>query len=295
MLEAIWHLRQCSGNTLVKEYVTFHFYFHHEHIPQEVYSQEKLATLSFDCSKPSPYLNVNATNMYKTKNNFTYPVNLARNIARIPVETHYILAADIELYPSIGIINKFLTMIVESTDKRLEKKNIVFSLIPFEVEQNQTLPNTKTEVLSMLKTEMAVPFHKHVCKSCHYVPRGFKWQEAAETKGLSIFDVGKRVKAYGSWEPVYIGTNAEPPYDERLTWEGKKDKLIHSYLLCVLDYDFLLLDNVFLVHRPGIKRFVKNFSLQKYENKTNSILKHEILPEMNRLYGKRQDCVIHLS
>ena len=28
---------------------------------------------------------------------------------------------------------------------------------------------------------------------------------------------------------------------------------LHAYVMCVLDYDFMVLDNAFLIHRPGIK------------------------------------------
>lgn len=34
-----------------------------------------------------------------------------------------------------------------------------------------------------------------------------------------------------AWEPIYIGTNEEPLYDERLTWEGKRDKMSQVSLL----------------------------------------------------------------
>jgi hypothetical protein len=27
------------------------------------------------------------------------------------------------------------------------------------------------------------------------------------------------------WEPIFIGTNLDPFYDERLTWEGRRDKM----------------------------------------------------------------------
>ena len=35
----------------------------------------------------------------------------------------------------------------------------------------------------------------------------------------------KREVPFHRWEPIYIGTNAEPFYDERLSWEGKQDKM----------------------------------------------------------------------
>ena len=40
---------------------------------------------------------------------------------------------------------------------------------------------------------------------------------------LSVFKVAKR---RGLWEPIYIGTNQDPPYDERLSWEGRSDKMV---------------------------------------------------------------------
>ena len=45
---------------------------------------------------------------------------------------------------------------------------------------------------------------------------------------MSIFAVTKR--AYyplTSWEPIFICSNDAPFYDERLTWEGRKDKMTH--------------------------------------------------------------------
>lgn len=42
---------------------------------------------------------------------------------------------------------------------------------------------------------------------------------------LDIFHIGKRIGAFIHWEPIFIGTNFEPMYDERLSWEGKSDKM----------------------------------------------------------------------
>ena len=40
-----------------------------------------------------------------------------------------------------------------------------------------------------------------------------------------MFHVAKRTPPYSHWEPIYIGTNDDPYYDERLTWEGRSDKM----------------------------------------------------------------------
>ena len=48
------------------------------------------------------------------------------------------------------------------------------------------------------------------------------------TDGLDISVIAKRRAPWISgqaWEPIYIGTNQDPLYDERLHWEGKADKM----------------------------------------------------------------------
>lgn len=42
---------------------------------------------------------------------------------------------------------------------------------------------------------------------------------------MDVFHVGKRQGKFLHWEPIFIGTHQDPYYDERLSWEGKKDKM----------------------------------------------------------------------
>ena len=46
----------------------------------------------------------------------------------------------------------------------------------------------------------------------------------AESK---VSAIGKRTGTYRSWEPIFIGTHSDPLYDERLSWEGRSDKMTH--------------------------------------------------------------------
>ena len=52
---------------------------------------------------------------------------------------------------------------------------------------------------------------------------------------LNIMSVSKRKSI---WEPIFIGTKNDPPYDERLSWEGKRDKMTQAYLFCLLGKRF---------------------------------------------------------
>ena len=109
---------------------------------------------------------------------------------------------------------------------------------------------------------------------------------------LHVFHTGKRNPPYQHWEPIYIGTHDDPLYDERLSWEGRSDKMTQGYQLCVMDYDFNILNNAFLIHRPGIKT-AKSSKTQIDKVKVaaqNDFIKKIIMPELKQLYGTRKGC-----
>ncbi|KAL7299297.1 hypothetical protein TKK_0007879 [Trichogramma kaykai] len=291
-IESIKYARTC-GSPLVKQFVTFHIYFSSKHVPKLIPSGEKVAADKANCSKPAPWLNVNPARMYKSERKLLYPVNVGRNVARDAALTRYILASDIELYPSPGLPEAFLEMLRRNDQPALNRPNPkVFVLSIFEVDEKSLPPENKTALIQMLKAGSAIPFHKKLCSGCHNVPRSKEWQEAPETKGLHVFHIGKRTGSFVHWEPIYIGTNDDPFYDERLSWEGKSDKMTQGYALCVLDYDFMIVDNGFLVHRPGIKVFKKDNYRDTLTAKTNILIKKIIVPELKVLYGTRKGCAV---
>lgn len=155
-----------------------------------------------------------------------YPVNVGRNVARDAAMTYFILASDIELYPNPGLVGKFLRMIARNEGALRNKKPRVFPLPIFEVDESvAVVPRDKTELQDLFRNGKAIPFHKKLCPSCHGVPKSSQWMTTNETDNLGIFHVGKRVGSHLHWEPIYIGTHHDPHYDERLSWEGKSDKM----------------------------------------------------------------------
>lgn len=90
--------------------------------------------------------------MYKNEKKLLYPVNVGRNVARESAITHYILASDIELYPSPDLPSKFLEMIRRRDQPPLFKPNPkVFVLPIFEVDEKSLPPLNKTSLVSILK------------------------------------------------------------------------------------------------------------------------------------------------
>lgn len=60
----------------------------------------------------------------------------------------------------------------------------------------------------------------------------------------------------------------------------------------MLNYEFHILDNAFLVHRPGIVKLDKARAFSDAVKKTNALIAKTIKPEMEKLYGKRQGCKV---
>ncbi|XP_032680560.1 beta-1,4-glucuronyltransferase 1 [Odontomachus brunneus] len=291
-LDAIRYSRNC-GSPLVSQLVTFHVFFSSKHVPKAVPPSEQIVSDTYNCSLGPPWVNVSLSKMYKNDKKLLYPVNVGRNVARESAPTFYVFPSDIELYPSPNLPTKFLEMIRRRDQPALYKPNPkVFVLPIFEVDGKSLPPNNKTHLVQMLKAGTAIPFHKKLCSGCHNVPKSKEWQEAAETEDLHVFHIGKRTGSFIHWEPIFIGTNNDPLYDERLSWEGKSDKMTQGYALCVLDYDFLILDNAFLVHRPGIKIFKKDPHRDLLTAKTNALIKKIIIPELKVLYGTRKGCAV---
>ncbi len=148
-------------------------------------------------------------------------------ITRSAATTHYVLASDIELYPSTNLISSFFHMLYNDKIKK-ESNNIiiefnanparqVFVLPIFEVREDFLPPKTKTDLLKLLSKNYAIPFHSYICIQCHLIPKYEEWrnQIPKDETSLSVFHQTKRIGSHQDWEPIFIGTKYEPPYDER--------------------------------------------------------------------------------
>ena len=68
--------------------------------------------------------------------------------------------------------------------------------------------------------------------------------------------------------------------------------MLKGYKLCLLNYEFHILDNAFLVHRPGIKtkKSLHSALQTKKIAAQNDLLRKKIHPEIKKLYGGRKGC-----
>ncbi|XP_076046664.1 beta-1,4-glucuronyltransferase 1-like [Oratosquilla oratoria] len=307
-LKTIAFLRTCRP--LVATHVTFHVFFPADHMPAKVPPSHLVSSMPSSCKGPLPFAPGSPT--YKATNNLTYPVNVARNLARTSAATYFVLASDVELYPSQYFIPHFMAMLrSRDASPSAHPQSRVYVLPIFEVKAGLRAPATKASLVRMLQKGLAIPFHKFVCSQCHMVPGAREWLEAGFRRrkagdipvggpgggmgtngGVRVRTVAKRHPPFHRWEPIYVGTNRDPLYEERLTWEGRSDKMTQMYVLCVLDYEFHILDTAFLVHRPGIKRHKRDKQRDLLTARQNILLNTKIKPELDVIYGKRPSCTL---
>lgn len=63
--------------------------------------------------------------------------------------------------------------------------------------------------------------------------------------------------------------------------------------MCLLNYTYLVLDNAFLIHKPGIKK--EKVQLRKHTNiirNVNKMLQTVIKDELDTIYGTNDNCYI---
>lgn len=290
-VHSIMWLQQCAPEReLIKRWVSFHIYFHVEHMPDKVYAQKSLGSMKVKCTRAAPFDNVPQSALYRSQHELDYPINVGRNIAKQASLTHYILASDIELYPTPGLVDGFLKMLTANMHLVNTNERIVYPLNIFEVHANATMPSTKMELKSQLATGEAIPFHTHVCPQCNMAQNLPVWiNQTDNAQSINVFSISKRLNL---WDPIYIGTIHDPEYDERLSWEGMSDKMVHSYALCLMDYSFLTLDNAFLVHKPGIKMGHTDPARLSLAAKIYKKIRNRFLVEYLQKYGYQEGCTL---
>lgn len=132
-LKSIKYIIKCDEfGKLVKKFVTFHFFFPLKHVPKTVPKKFKELNLKsqIHCHKVAHFDKRKLESSYKIVQNLSYPINVARNLARAASQTHFVFANDIELFPSLDFVQSFFKMIVRNTSL-LSGENPRFVLFVF--------------------------------------------------------------------------------------------------------------------------------------------------------------------
>ena len=127
-----------------------------------------------------------------------------------------------------------------------------------------------------------------MCLECHRIPSPDVWLNDTDYSNMKVIATTKRQKSFYHWEPFYVGTNNDPLFDDRITYERSSDKMSQAYSMCLMDYNLNILSNGFLVHKNGIKTAKE--ALQPGFNEGREFLMKVVLPEVNSKYGEREGC-----
>ena len=169
---------------MIENYVTFHLFFPVDHAPleeEDIFDGTVVNSFEMDCTEYNGLQN--SFRSYRKDYNLTYPVNVARNIARAEARTLFVLASDIELWPNPGLVQGFLNMM---SAKHLQQKTNprVFVVPIFEIKLGQDLPETKLDLVNYLEANITIPFHISKCYNCHTIPGAEEWYQ--DFKGYHV-------------------------------------------------------------------------------------------------------------
>lgn len=243
-----------------------------------------------DCTQPAPYL------VFRTKNyshNRQYFINVGRNIANKAALTHYRMSSDIELYPNEGLVDSFFNYIKSNPHLVLDQKRRVFIIPTFEVDITAEVPKNTKQLHDLIIQKKAIYFFQSLCTHCFPIPSK---QNYTDTMGknpeFSTFAVIKRLGKFKAMEHFYIGTDIDPIYAEEITWNIKGNKMVHEYVMCLLDYDYHFMNGAFLSHAPGFHTTTQ--IPIKLRNIARSIFLQKLKPMFDAHYGYRKGCSMTL-
>ncbi|CAD1480378.1 unnamed protein product [Heterotrigona itama] len=227
----------------------------------------------------------------RKKRSMIYPINVARNVARVQANSIRVLVTDIELLPSQKLASGFMEIVRE----RPPKAGIIFVVPVFEIESNELPPLTKKELLLATKAGLAVYFHRFLCSHCQRFPGLARWLIRPDPGKVRPLIITKREYPYHRWEPVFIGTQNDPFYAEEMSWEGRQDKMSQMFEMCLLNYRLIILDGAFLVHTPGIKRKTVKINAAKQEllkphERKNTRIYQRIIKRLLKRYPTNRKC-----
>ena len=156
-LEIIYYLRRCR-DACVRTRISWHIiydtnhgpYAHNLSFPDSLVSSFKQVSCSYNNEQLSTIFN----STYRSDHKLPYPINVLRNVARSQARTKYLLASDIELYPSINVIPMFKQLLQRESTGLIPQINSslphVYVLPIFEVKSGLEPPATKNQLLDMV-------------------------------------------------------------------------------------------------------------------------------------------------
>uniref|UniRef100_A0A158QGM6 Hexosyltransferase n=1 Tax=Rodentolepis nana TaxID=102285 RepID=A0A158QGM6_RODNA len=167
-----------------------------------------------------------------------YPINALRNVAIRYSETKHIFVIDFDFIPKPGLYANFLNLLsttIENTTK------VAYIVPAFETFNSQLdFPSTKEELLQQVASEVVKPFRIDVWQTGHLATNYSHWYST---------DVAYGVTWDTDFEPYVLINREFGQFDENFVGFGW-NKVSFFMLLDALDFKFIVIPDVFIIHFP---------------------------------------------
>ena len=247
--DAIEGLKKCYPDTIAKQ-VSFHLAYPSNH-EADISGRNSLEYKS--CQDLLKIIENYGEANYE--HSIPYPHNVLRNAARNGVTTEFVFLIDVDVLPSIDLRSNFIAYAHRNNLIGNKKEKRVYVVPVFEIKQGYPVPMTKRALLDANADGLVRPFHNVTCWWCHKPERHEDWLKLANPNPKQL-GAGFIADWEKSWEPFYIARRNVPLFDERFKQYGY-DRIEQICELHLMNYDFVVLDKAFLIHR-GWKEFTKD-------------------------------------
>jgi N-acetyllactosaminide beta-1,3-N-acetylglucosaminyltransferase len=159
----IAYLRQCFIQ--VRDQISFHLAYPRDYPPLS-YSNSTL-NYEYSCENPkavlSELLKHRNPKTIELKNKLLYPQNHLRNQARRNCKTPNIFLTDVDIIPSIGMTDTLDAFLRKSKCEKL----CAYVIPVYEISENASFPQNKSEMIKLANNGLARPFHQKIYANGH--------------------------------------------------------------------------------------------------------------------------------
>ncbi|OQR67207.1 N-acetyllactosaminide beta-1 [Tropilaelaps mercedesae] len=217
-----------------------------------------------------------------------FPQNHLRNIARDGCErmgAKYFFLTDIDIVPKPALASQLNEFLHERKPRRE-----VFVVPTYEMPEHADMPQSKADLLKMVRAGFARPFHKVVFIHNQYATNHDLWERLAK-KTPDQLKIAYKVTNYEFfYEPFYVAPFSVPRHDERFIGYGFT-RNTQVYEMHLANFEFQVLDEAFAVHRGIQTRKSRGFWREK-QNVQNRRLFLQFKKDMVARHGNRNITII---
>ncbi|XP_023023982.2 xylosyl- and glucuronyltransferase LARGE2s isoform X1 [Leptinotarsa decemlineata] len=202
-----------------------------------------------------------------------YPINTLRNIGLSNVHTPYVFLADIDFLPSKDLYDT-LRQHISSMGSLIKKALIVPA---FEIQKyGGQAPVDKKQLLKEMEDRSVIPFLSNIWSPGHAATNYQIWKTTSKPY---------KVKWKVDYEPYIVVRSDVVPYDERFVGFGW-NKVSHIMELEAQNYEFIVLPDVFIVHKPHTPSYeIGRFRTSPAYRLCLQLLKEEFIHKLNKKYN----------